>query len=321
MSGFLNSLVARNLGRASTIRPRLASLFEPTRGNAALFSEFSGQAMQGETTSMDETKLKAGGPQDSPEGESNFQPKRRHWTARKLTPMESDVSRALEVELPDSAHRDGPDSFSSLSRVLQWKSPTRSMATGEVEKRFLSTVSLKETDSNGLGTETVESQAKPAIRLRNDLLTEEHAMQQQSPGLQNPSQFETRVFSSVQSSSSLLEPAAGTERLLDRNDAHQNMPALLPSPVNDQHTFHAMLKLPLAADRRESKLLSTKAKAESEPSIQVTIGRIEIRAETAGAVAHKAERTASPVMGPPQSQRSHSRCKRSWEMVSGPIPI
>src|SRR5260370_35515150 len=146
MSGFLNSLVARNLGRAPTIRPRPASLVEPARGNVALFSEFSGQAMQGETTSMDETKFAAGGPQDSPEGESNFQPKRRHWTARKLTPMESDVSRALEVELPDSAHRDVPDWFSSLSRVMQWKSPPSSMATGEGEKPFPAAGSLKDTD-------------------------------------------------------------------------------------------------------------------------------------------------------------------------------
>jgi len=278
MSGFLDSLVARNLGRAPTIRPRPASLFEPARGNVALFSEFSGQAMQGETISMDQTKLEAGSPQDIPEGESNFQPKRRHWTSRKLTPVESDVFRPLEVELPANAHRDSPDSFSSLSRVLQWKSPTRSMPTGDVEKRSLSTVSLKETDSNGLGTETVESHAKPAIRFRND-----------------SSQFGTQVFNGPRTSSSLLEPATGSERLASGNDVHQSMPALTPSPVNDQHKLHAMLKSPLATDRRESKLQSTKAKA--EPSIQVTIGRIEIRAETSGAFAHKAERTASPVMG------------------------
>src|SRR5260370_36187572 len=100
MSGFLNSLVARNLGRAPTIRPRPASLFEPARGNVALFSEFSGQAKQGETISMDETKLEAGGPQDSREGESNFQPKRRDWTAPQLTPLESDESLGLTVSLP-----------------------------------------------------------------------------------------------------------------------------------------------------------------------------------------------------------------------------
>ena len=52
-----------------------------------------------------------------------------------------------------------------------------------------------------------------------------------------------------------------------------------------------------SGDRRDSAFPSRQAQSEREPVIEVTIGRLEIRAETAGASNRKTERPASPVMG------------------------
>jgi hypothetical protein len=52
-----------------------------------------------------------------------------------------------------------------------------------------------------------------------------------------------------------------------------------------------------SGERRNSTFASKHSQEEREPVIEVTIGRIEIRAETSGASNRKTERPASPVMG------------------------
>jgi hypothetical protein len=73
------------------------------------------------------------------------------------------------------------------------------------------------------------------------------------------------------------------------------MASLAPPAPARERVFEPLPDLRARHDREPARL-GTAAAADSEPSIQVTIGRVEVRAATAGASARRVEPAASPVM-------------------------
>lgn len=121
------------------------------------------------------------------------------------------------------------------------------------------------------------------------------------PALMTTAPFETsaevvtQVPSRLQGPMNLPGPATDKQSL-DNGNARNEQNTMLVPPPGHRRLFNTMTGPIVAGDRRES-MATASAQAEPEPSIQVTISRIEIRAETTGDSARKTERAASPVMG------------------------
>lgn len=296
MSNFLTNLARRSFSSATGIRPRLASMFEPARVVPETFPDPAGSSSVKETFAVQNVEVETNGTAEEP-NRSSIVTETRAGKIEQSSPYaltelrsEHDSPRRL-ISRPESTSQATP------SRVQQSSSP---MPADEATEAF----GFAE-NASGYISDTQEARTQKATVFRsrpepNLLLTspttDTHGdgrlnMEKQHPALTPPRLTVTPGPKSM-----------GRER--SKVPAHPLVPneATLPVPFSTQFESRGIRsELGLTSMTARAKKHST-SKLEplgpdAEPSIHVTIGRVEVRAELAASTSRAADRPASAVMG------------------------
>ncbi len=265
-------LVARNLGPAPSLRPRPVSLFEPGPPAVEPRSFFRLTAY-GDLPTGDEIEQEEFNERDDRELAVRLRPRQQGRSGRSRPTVESEVFEAQESALHGGSSSEGVGETPRLHRV-----PRKSrQILGTVMNASPAEAPLDETNRE---ESTNVPLVAPASSMGGDLIAEQDGAPALSPALQGSPRSTAPVLRG--------RPVSGIVQLHS-----ERTPS--PIPAKDQRKFDPMVRLPRTADQRDVNPLATEA--EPAASIHVTIGRIEIRAETSAAPPRKAERGASPVMG------------------------
>jgi hypothetical protein len=309
MSDFLSNLVTRSVEAAPAIQPRLPSLFEPARPYMSSFA----QASQGREEAPQETPMKsdfedAGKPPSAPQERRapaiNARAERmvNHESPRLTAqPMHADEpTRGQAVRMPDNVspprmggtqRESSPAVQPAVAQSPPGQKPTRlSMPSSESSRgnsRPAQAPSVSAHERNAVIGDFVA----PAILPRSspavpDQPTPQHSatrsevparvtQNSSSPKIETPREFHAKVESHAQS------PLVESPRLRNEDMASRAQAAIAPASAP---RFEFARHVPPAPHV-----------SPPEPTIQVTIGRIEVRAVSQQSATPK-ERTASPVM-------------------------
>jgi hypothetical protein len=257
MSDFLTNLALRSSRSADLIKPRLPSLFEPSRPATNLLakSEFAPLEHFQETT---DDVLR---PSDSPQVRGSS-----------LGPIESPSTRQAAT----------PPSVTQQTRPSLEPMTTNGAFAGKLQAPLLARP-LTTSDASAVMPQSPRV-AEPA---QSSQRSHDHLADSNQPTNRDTREgFESPSF-----------PTLVTGNLLSKNQP--DGPTLQPSAATIAANRRAVDLMPVArveARSNESKSkFSSSQSTPSEPSIQVTIGRIEVRATQQQPPAQK-DRSASPVM-------------------------
>ncbi len=283
-------LVARNLGSAPSLRPRPLSLFEPDPHAASQNRLFSQLAPSGSLPFGNEIEREEFNEQDRQEPAVRSRPRDQARSGWRSPTVESGGFEAQEGALQErssskglgeapAGHRVPSKSSQILDTVMNPSLPTK--------------VPLDETNLEDRGGDSIGPPPLRAFGIGDDLIAEQNAAPALSHALESSPRPTAPVLRgrtvSGTVSPSHREPTPKPD-IAPRATAEIGLP-----PARNQRKIDPMLLLSPKADRRNASPPATEA--EPAPSIHVTIGRVEIRAETPAAPPRKAERGASPVMG------------------------
>jgi hypothetical protein len=303
MSNFLSHLVTRSFGAATGIRPRVASLFEPATRLPGAFVDPGDGNPASESIAV-QGAAETAGPDEEPEVNSGKNSEAPRRTGRRSSfrlagsPPAGDPSQEgfqAESELrstrgtiqrsPNLAPADHADgAFRSVEKALlaasSYSQETLVVSSQAESKTWPATPMVVPLDHK-ISMEQ-ERSAPPALR----------------PAIVPDGKSVSREGSRERSKDAAIPLSA-------QNAAQQA--ALLSNLVN----HHAASRPANARAKQQSSLKFEGAQPEAEPSIYVTIGRVEVRAELAGHATGRAERKPSPVMGLEEYLRC--RAKRGGE--------
>jgi hypothetical protein len=287
---FLENLVGRNLGRVSTIRPRPASMFEPVRPNVTSLrapAEMpAGPAAVGEAESEIEAEVGTT-PRGSSPKDAGRDPEPRRRRPRRISAPEDELDAAgseiaqmnQDERRPASLRRTRPKS-SANAEDLGTKRNRHEVSSPDTE--------VSDSDRHELRREPDAPLPGPrAGRERGGLLNV-------GPANADPPK-EEHEFRTQLSEGNLSLPSGGSPLRAGGRPAFGQLVGPVLPPGND--ILGDSARGMRSGERRDSAFSSRQAPLQQEPVIEVTIGRIEIRAETNGASNRKTERPASPVMG------------------------
>ncbi|MDX6695732.1 MAG: hypothetical protein QOF02_3335 [Blastocatellia bacterium] len=256
MSDFLTNLVARALNRAEAVRPRIASRFEPP--SLAATSPFGSAPRDAELAATD-SFIETPSPQPTDARPANFlQPTADHLTRPTPTPP----TPLRESSDEHHARRQPDESTTRLD-----------------EARVERSTPLIPTPSS---SQTMESQPR---RMKADAATSFESREEQAEARLSDSE-QSRVEAVRVSESERLFDDAGLRRLEERvrrNEAaqrerqQQQTEAASIVAAAPQRNVEPRLSLAPAAQKPEA-LAAPAELPEPSPSINVTIGRIDVRA-------------------------------------------
>ena len=258
---FADNLVARSLGRTDAIRPRLASMFEPARVVAAALQA---PPAARNALRLEEIEAEATAQQQPPTPKPGV-PGPHKRTNRRNSPASDGPaeSRPLEIEALTNAQE------------RETREPRRWGRRPEEESR--APFSREEKNSTRLtaGSPSPLQSAKAAPATAS---LEEHRVissTPESPGA--PLAGNSVVRAGV--------PNTGTQLV-----------AAMPFRPGDADAFDVLGARRHDRERRLPALNAREPREDAEPVIEVTIGRIEILAETTAGPARRREPQAPPVM-------------------------
>jgi hypothetical protein len=284
MSGLLGSLIARNLGGSSSLRARSLSLFEPSPASALSTSPPTRiqSTMRSEEPMTEESNWILNRAQDFPAEEADI------GTARQRTPVAREVTPHKRIGIiPPIAEIPGDGNASLSLEEARTVAARPRIRTANIQSAPVAPPRA----SNGAETQTGPSHPprSPISALAGRAAEETPTPFRQST--LRPSAEEGRLtFGRTQSS--LLDAATTT-----RNSSSERVEtASLAAGRGTRMDYPAAPPL-LPAKRRAIQSDFRLPAQNPEPSIHVTIGRIEIRAEREGPSPRKNEKAASPVMG------------------------
>lgn len=268
MTDFLTRLIARSLGTETTIRPRVASLFEPVRSVGAAFRETPAPEPV-ETTNTREVELESDGAR-----------KMNHPVA--ALKEERKVSDTKHSESPVGAMVPQPRGDSEHRRPTILADETREKEDGAL------TAKVRPRKAPFSGKENANKSELAPVWEPEDVATKNvQAMTPAASPIRDES-FEKDLRGL------LLPPKVATALTVEMKNAALAMNAGLSAPT------------------REKARIPPALVAEPERSVQITIGRIEVRAslERESKPAGR-PRPASPVMS--LEEYLHRRTQRGGE--------
>lgn len=310
MSDFLSNLAARQLGTDAPVRPRLAGRFEPPPDafahDAALHAADSDDSDAGPRELVFETEARTTPARDDSTAPANPEPARAQATRREtrdaLTPPV--IFREPHASERSSVARDTP------APARGAESPTQTRAREENEPAERRPVSLHPSSStNDEGTRP-ERRTPPAPEPRemnrhvsvNDTTTRHAPDVEPTPTRAHVRRDadNTQRTPDAHSTPKMVEPARTRETSRSREDekdetraerrerrARKDVPALVPRRPQSRRDAQRD-----AAARGEAQ-----PRAEVTPTINVTIGRVEVRASQAATPAPRRANASAPRMG------------------------
>jgi hypothetical protein len=270
MTDFLTSLAARSFGTGTAIPPRVASLFEPVRNGDAALREPAAEPI--ETTIAREVEV------------------------------ESDGERERKRNRPAPALReDGKASNAKHSADANSVSPVVSPPRNDSE-RPRTTVLAAET------SEKEDTVVAAKVRPRRVLVSQAENANESEPALRSDSEDGTQKRVSTK--------AAAASAIRDESSENDHRGLVLPPKIFPELTAQmknaalAMNVGPGTPKREKAESAWPALAAEPEPSVHVTIGRIEVRATSESKQVGR-PRTASPVMS--LEEYLHRRTQRGGQ--------
>jgi hypothetical protein len=284
MSGLFGSLIARNLGGSSSLRARALSLFEPAPAPAALSTSPATRiqsTVRSEEPMTEESDWILDRAQNFPAEEADIRPARQQAPAREVTPhKQTGIIRQI-TEMPGD-HNSSPLSIEEVHTASAARPTVR---TAGIQSAPVVPLHARHDPEIQAGPSHPPHSSISALAGR---AAEETPTSFRQRTLQ-PSTEGNQPFG--QTLTGLLDVANSTRRSL--NDRVETASRTAGRETRIDH--HVAPLLP--AKRRAIQPDFTLPARSPEPSIHVTIGRIEIRAEREGTSPRKNERTPSSVMG------------------------
>ena len=273
MSDFLSRLVGRSLGPSQAIQPRVPSLYEPyAKGSGPLWARRAFQGQDASSSSQSKDNVARGGSEDDNGRETGSRPmeESRHAPRSALVPAGS-LAPAPPV-LPSVAEvRASALESGSRPVVLTGRLQPREVATvgknapNNPAPAFSSTNPARSIPSNAIRT---SSPVRPATRNSAASNSEDAG----SPAVESRG-------AQLSSKSLIAEPAKA-------NTATDSLiPSHMPAAIMEETAKPGMLTVPVATrpQRPEDPDVMSAAAVPynltaAEPSIRVSIGRVEVRA-------------------------------------------
>ncbi len=290
MSSLLNRLVARNLRNTESIRPRAASLFEPVQ--ASLVTPHGVPVPGNDESDVAPMEMQVEvEPQPIPaESQSHSRSQRMHVAGEARS--RGEVIDSSATGLADPQQRVPSLNPDVDTRGRRLSPPREDRSVQDQPSPPATRVQVAQAPSNVIERANQTLNAAPPERRLPAL--REAATPSVLSADQSVSRRERRT-------PSLVATAHDHER---RSTDESRRPAV--TPVSSHSTTNPF-DLGASWNGRSTPEMRER---EAEPSIQVTIGRIEIRAEHLQPPVRKAQSTASPVMGLEEYlQRKNKRAK------------
>lgn len=304
MSDFLTSLLARSFGTAPVVRPRLTSLFEPVRGDtAALRNAFDRHDK--ETIAVQEEEVIA---QVSANRRSQAPPRTlsRPDDAPATIPARNEIAEfpvALRV----------PHSLGEPEQIL---APERSV------EKYETNILLEppaRSNADDRSTAADSGNGEPCLQLSKNspvpalnappvkrALTDDSTPALLIPPRVAPAMIELEKIVRLMEESAV--PGATAQPVRDRAETKDEPGQLIPGklPAELRLANLAFAARPQRRQREETRGFAASAPA-AEPAVQVTIGRIEVRASKEHA---RSSRTAAPSPVMPLDEYLRNRTQR-----------
>jgi hypothetical protein len=283
MNASLDRLVARNLGEVLSLRPRPVSLFEPEASRLDQSRNFPAPGW-GEPIRSDEIEREVldETPQEST---SAFQAGPSVQNKGMLA-----TSGSYDLQKDPYQAKDfpeGPHSSATLNRVLR----KENRVVSEEEKAAVTEPRAHDT-SDERSADHLKALISRAIPVVHDVLAEQHSMPNASAAAQASYRPAHSALREELASTTVSTPTLRNQAL------NQNVVVPSTAPFGqsrDQRSRNSVPPFMATGDRRAPYPLAKQP--DPSPSVQVTIGRIEIRAETPASAGRKMDRPSSPVMG------------------------
>ena len=289
MTDFLTSIANRNFGSAATIRPRLSSMFEPSRARAT-FTELESEAgLERRSVVRERAALdyhqRRDFPVRAPEKfmEDAIEPKIAN-SRDPLLPIHRLLFNSEELEqaaITPNIAANLPDPHPHWDEVRLKKDDTvarRNEVEEAAQHRGHTTAEIERHEENLIGGIREQSVTLVPRALPESALVGDRVLASGVP-FQEPRPSETAPRKS------LLAP---------------QIPETLTMEMRDSIAAENQQRFSAARWNRGTR----KATAATEPDVQVTIGRIEVRA-TVEAPPNRSTRVASPEMGLDEYLRRH----------------
>lgn len=324
MSDFLSNLVSRHLGAAPVIRPRLPSLFEPSMPFMGSFAETTPRADEGRREAPVEP-VQEKGKREPNEAADNSMPVRRDEAKRLVNPQ-LPVPAAVPSRAPEPtgeavkrlpANAPAPTAHDVLRDSVVFERPVASATAhvprveSEVQSPLPSPESSSKSTLKGRGPtdvavpRTTERKVPPAVEVASSTLRKSIAANLDRPA-------ERRTEPKIKAAErKAIEPARTSvpvpQPFHETTESRVRLPSAEPAQARRLTPPAAAPIEPAAPTRFEfaRHVPPARPTPPPEPTIHVTIGRIEVRAVSSQGTPKK-ERSESPVM----SLNEYLRSKR-----------
>ena len=293
MTNFLTRLTARSFSAETAIRPRVASLFEPVRTGETVLREapaveLSVTAVAGEVeaasagarTTSNQDPVSAVVPQPRPDS-----------VRRQTSGLDDETMREKDtVDASKMTPRGTPASFQAKNAIV---TPASSSLRSDLEGDVSSGISIFAGETREQGNTVVAAREHPPGTLLSQSENSDVSKPASFPRLDLEDGAPTRVAASAPDASPIRN-----ESFKSKSDARglvlpsQDVTNLATQMKNAASAMNAGSSRPT---REKTGIALFAPAADTEPSVHVTIGRIEVRA-TSESKSVARPRAASPVM-------------------------
>ena len=268
MSDFLSNLVDRALDRGPVLERRRPSLFEPVRGAAGVGGASAGTALA----------------QDEAEG-SNFQLQDQAQSKKPTSPSatHSETSPAQAAQKPLTAVREFESAQpQKVSLTAVWGEPNENIQPrpSQAQRRIA--------DEEVARNRIVETIIETKIEQTQPLIRREEVLEPKNQSLPPPpstpiAERIVRVVEAVRDTRVKTTDKSQVQPLPPTPSKSPSRPFLTPAPIAQP-----------AISRQQRRVSPEREIPPALPTIQITIGRLEIRATSPAAVPPRASRSAGP---------------------------
>jgi hypothetical protein len=316
MSDFLLNLVTRSLGAAPLIQPRLPSLFEPAKPYIGSFGEASDEgedngreaksaveSANGQHAAQQERQAPASRSQTEERGSSESPPPIPQ-ASRAERPKREPAVRTLGAP-PVQAMNEGPRESKPSERQPAVRTPAQ-RTSARLSPPLAETTNDDRTSARASVVPAFEKSVPADALTPSESLPQAAASVSRQSAPQHPSK---RSEAAVRTALDSIPAKPDAPRFSQLTESHTKPSVVAPSSMRGDHVA---VRTPAAMDPTSAPrfdfarhLPPAPHGNPPEPTIQVTIGRIEVRAVPSQAPSSKQQGPASPVMN--LSDYLHSR--------------
>jgi hypothetical protein len=297
MSNFLTNLAKRSFSSAAGIRPRLASAFEPVRVVADVFPDPDVLHSLRETVVVQDAEAETSGSSKEPGGSPTA-----------ALNGSRDIGRLSSYGLANPWPEDDPsahETFAAESRPQSLPGTVQQSQLLTPVNRNTEELSFEEKVSGSTISKSDEPRYQETLGFPSRPEPKPFPMSPMMEKRRSASLLPTLTMSPEPKSMSRGQSKVAANPLVPDDAA---LHVALPNKFASRGFAPDMGFAPKTAHAKEKSMPRLEQqRPEAEPSIHVTIGRVEVRAELASNASRQKDRTPSVVMGLEEYLRRHAK--------------